>query len=216
MPLRFGRSGSVRASSRHQSACIPPLAHSFWPLTTNVSPSLRAVVRRHARSEPASGSEKPCTQISPSRIAGRCRAALLLGARDQQGRRGVVDADERQHQSRRVVGGQLLSTARSARRPTCRRPIRPASAGQRIPRLCNSANHDFWNATNSASPDSFWASRQSRGTCSAHQSRTCCRNSSSWAVMRHSPGGRSIARATETPSSNDGAIWRPVRNASTT
>ena len=34
IPLRFGASGSVRASSRHQSACAPPLAHSFWPFTT--------------------------------------------------------------------------------------------------------------------------------------------------------------------------------------
>ena len=33
MPLRLGASGSVRASSRHQSA-LAALAHSFWPLTT--------------------------------------------------------------------------------------------------------------------------------------------------------------------------------------
>ena len=73
MPLRLGASGSVRASSRHQSACRAPLAHSFWPLTTKRSPSRRAVVRRLARSDPASGSEKPWHQISPSRIAGRWR-----------------------------------------------------------------------------------------------------------------------------------------------
>ena len=35
-------------------------------------------------------------------------SALLVGARDQQGRRGVVDPDERQHQPGRVVGGQFL------------------------------------------------------------------------------------------------------------
>ena len=34
MPRRFGAAGSVRASSRHQSACGAPLAHSFCPLTT--------------------------------------------------------------------------------------------------------------------------------------------------------------------------------------
>ena len=73
MPLRFGASTSVRASSRHQSACRAPLAHSFCPLTTKRSPSRRAVVRRLARSEPASGSENPWHQISPSRMAGRCR-----------------------------------------------------------------------------------------------------------------------------------------------
>ena len=73
IPFRFGASGSVRASSRHQSACRAPLAQSFWPLTTKLSPVRRAVVRSEARSDPASGSEKPWTQISPSRIAGRCR-----------------------------------------------------------------------------------------------------------------------------------------------
>ena len=34
--------------------------------------------------------------------------ALRLGARDQQGRGGVVDADEGQHQSWRVMRGQFL------------------------------------------------------------------------------------------------------------
>ena len=34
-------------------------------------------------------------------------AALLVGARDEQGRCGVVDADEREHQPRCVVGGQF-------------------------------------------------------------------------------------------------------------
>ena len=34
--------------------------------------------------------------------------ALLVGARGQQGRCGVVDADECEHQPRRVVRGQLL------------------------------------------------------------------------------------------------------------
>jgi hypothetical protein len=35
-------------------------------------------------------------------------AALFIGARGEQGRRGVVDADESQHKPRCVVGGQLL------------------------------------------------------------------------------------------------------------
>ncbi len=35
-------------------------------------------------------------------------AALFFGTRDQQGGRGVVDSDEREHQPRRIVGGQLL------------------------------------------------------------------------------------------------------------
>ncbi len=34
MPLCLGTLGSVRASSRHQSAYWPPLVHIFWPFTT--------------------------------------------------------------------------------------------------------------------------------------------------------------------------------------
>src|SRR5438067_4813223 len=42
MPCRLGASGSVRARSRHQSACMAPLAHSFWPLTRYVPPTFSA------------------------------------------------------------------------------------------------------------------------------------------------------------------------------
>ena len=73
MPFRFGASGSVRASRRHQSEWRAPLAHTFWPFTTKWSPSRRAEVRKPARSDPASGSENPWHQISPSRMAGRWR-----------------------------------------------------------------------------------------------------------------------------------------------
>ena len=108
MPLRLGASGSVRASSRHQSACRAPLAHSFWPLTTNRSPSRRAVVRRLARSDPASGSEKPWHQISPSRIAGRWRRRCSSVPASEQRRRRVVDRHEGEHEAGRIVGRQLL------------------------------------------------------------------------------------------------------------
>ena len=131
MPLRLGASGSVRASSRHQSACIPPLAHSFWPLTMYSSPSRRAVVRRLARSDPASGSEKPCTQISPSRIAGRCRLRCSSVPATSKCRRGMVDADEREDEAGRIVCGQLLVQHDLFGRPTCRRPTRGASAVRR-------------------------------------------------------------------------------------
>ena len=74
MPRRFGAVGSVRASSRHQSAWDAPLTHTFWPLTRYPPSTGVAIVFRLARSEPASGSEKPWHQISPSRMAGRWRA----------------------------------------------------------------------------------------------------------------------------------------------
>ena len=55
----FSAVGSVRQRQKIQSACWPSVVHVFWPLTTQSSPSRTAVVRSEARSEPASGSEKP-------------------------------------------------------------------------------------------------------------------------------------------------------------
>src|SRR3954462_14616341 len=50
----------------------PWVVQIFWPLMTHSSPSSTALVLRPARSEPASGSEKPWHQaIWPERILGR-------------------------------------------------------------------------------------------------------------------------------------------------
>ena len=62
----------VRASSRQRCARGAPLVQIFWPVMRQPSPSRTARVRSPARSEPASGSEKPWHQISRiSRMAGR-------------------------------------------------------------------------------------------------------------------------------------------------
>ncbi len=79
--------------------------------------------------------------------------ALLLGAGDQQCRRGVVDPDERQHQSRCVVGGQLLVEHHLLVDGHARRPIRAGQCGTAYPALCSSANQAFWKRTNSSSLD---------------------------------------------------------------
>ena len=71
-PLCLATSESVRATSMHHFEYCAPLVHTFWPVTTHSSPSLTARVFSDARSEPASGSEKPWHQISsPERIGGR-------------------------------------------------------------------------------------------------------------------------------------------------
>ena len=71
MPRCLGASGSVRTSSSHQSATCASVVQIFWPVMTQSSPSRTAVVRSDARSEPASGSEKPWHQMSsPRRIRG--------------------------------------------------------------------------------------------------------------------------------------------------
>ena len=68
----LGTSESVRATSMHHLEYWAPLVQTFWPVTTHSSPSLTARVFSDARSEPASGSEKPWHQISSAeRIGGR-------------------------------------------------------------------------------------------------------------------------------------------------
>ena len=65
MPRWRGPSSSVRASTPHQRAYCPHDTHVFWPLSTkSPSSSTTACVRSDARSDPASGSEKPWHQIS--------------------------------------------------------------------------------------------------------------------------------------------------------
>ena len=57
MPLCLGASGSVRASTKIQSARWPADVQIFWPLITHSSPSSAARQPRLPRSEPALGSE---------------------------------------------------------------------------------------------------------------------------------------------------------------
>ncbi len=53
---------------------MPNVIQVFWPSSTHSSPSRRARVRSDARSDPASGSLKPCPQNSrPAVIRGRNR-----------------------------------------------------------------------------------------------------------------------------------------------
>ena len=81
MPACFFTSVSVRTRVKIQSPCWPSVVHVFWPLTTQSSPSRTAVVRRLARSEPASGSEKPCDhQMSRFAVFGQEALLLLLAA----------------------------------------------------------------------------------------------------------------------------------------
>ena len=192
MPLRLGASGSVRASSRHQSACMPPLAHSFWPLTTIASPSRRAdgAQARQVGSGLGFGETlDPDLAVEDRR---KVPSTLLVGARGEQRRCGVVDADEREHEPGCVVGGQLLvEHDLLGRHPACRPPHSRGQCGTAKPAACSSANHAFWKRTNSSSLTPVWASRQSGGMCSSHQARTLARNSSRSAVTRTGPSDRS-------------------------
>ena len=62
--------GSVRTSSAHQSVSVAQLVQIFCPVITSASPSMTPLVRSEARSEPASGSEKPWHQSSSPASSG--------------------------------------------------------------------------------------------------------------------------------------------------
>ncbi len=74
MPRCPGVSGSVRAIRMPISANWPLEHHTFWPFTTNESPSGRAAVASDARSLPASGSLNSWHHnTSPLRVLGSQR-----------------------------------------------------------------------------------------------------------------------------------------------
>ena len=62
-----------------QSPYWPSVVHVFWPLTMYSSPSLTAVVRSDARSEPASGSLNPWDH-QMSRLAVLARKRSLISS----------------------------------------------------------------------------------------------------------------------------------------
>ena len=59
MPRCFGASGSVRHRQNIMFAICAPEVHTFCPVITTSSPSTTPRVCSPARSDPASGSEKP-------------------------------------------------------------------------------------------------------------------------------------------------------------
>ena len=59
MPWCLGASGSVRQRQNIMLAICAPEVHTFWPVITISSPSTTPRVVSEARSDPASGSEKP-------------------------------------------------------------------------------------------------------------------------------------------------------------
>ena len=143
MPLRFGASGSVRASRTPKSARCAQVVHTFCPVTTHSSPSRSARVASDARSEPAPGSLKSWHQISSLRtIGGRKRKPLLLGAVGEQRGRGQVEPER--VEPAEVVRPQLgLDDARAVRGARSSPPYatgqvgatRPDAAERRVPGL---------------------------------------------------------------------------------
>ena len=76
IPLCFGTSGLVRTKTRRTSASWAPEVQTFWPLTTNWSPSSTALVARAARSLPASGSLIPRAAVFSARMMGTAQSLI--------------------------------------------------------------------------------------------------------------------------------------------
>src|SRR6202034_3479618 len=75
IPLCFGASGSVRARHTPHCALCADDVHTFWPVNSQPPSTRTALVRRDARSEPASGSENSGHQkSSPRNVPGTKRS----------------------------------------------------------------------------------------------------------------------------------------------
>ena len=190
MPRLFGASGSVRASSRHQSACQAPLAQLL--AVDDESITLPACRRPQAgQIGPRLGLREPLAPDLAVEDREEVPLPLLVGACCEQRRGCVVDRDEGEDEAGRVVGRELLVEHDLLRD----RHAPPHSAGQcgtayPAPRSC--WNQSRWKATKSSSGTPLWASRHRAGTCARHHARTSARKSSR-SVTRRAPlsrGGR--------------------------
>ena len=133
IPRCLGTVGSVRASTKIQSASVANDVQIFWPSITHSSPSSTARVVRPARSEPAFGSENPWHhESSPERMRGRKCALLLLGPPLQQGVAHHLHADGVAAPDRAAPSpGRTPPPARPARAWSC--PAPPYSVGHARP-----------------------------------------------------------------------------------
>ena len=136
-----------------------------WPTPSgrsrrSASPSRRAVVRRLARSEPASGSEKPWHQISPSRMAGRWRRRCSsVPAASSVDAAWWIDTNASTRRGASWAASSWYSTICSAvdmPAAPLRRPVR-----HRVARAAQLLEPAFWKATNSSSETPVCAARQS-------------------------------------------------------
>ena len=79
MPSCLGRSGLVRTRRIPHDACCASEFHTFWPLTTNSSPSRSARQPTLERSLPASGSLNSWHHNSSPRSNGPTKRACCSG-----------------------------------------------------------------------------------------------------------------------------------------
>ena len=120
MPLCFGASSTerVRARQMPQSATRPFEHHTFWPVSTQASPS--RVGRGRQRGEVAAGAGL-AEELAPDlarrrRCPGRCCGLLLGGAEREEGAGGEDVADHVEERRHLGLGARARSTPPCARR----------------------------------------------------------------------------------------------------
>ena len=124
MPARLGTSGSVRARHTARSATCAQVVHTFWPVSTQPSPSRSARVASEARSDPAPGSLKSWHHARCCRRCGAGSAAAGPRCRGRTARAHRLSPSGLSRPS--VVGRQLV-----LHRPRQRRRQVEAAVGRR-------------------------------------------------------------------------------------
>ena len=114
MPLCFGASRSVRASTKHQSLQWASDVHTFWPLSTHSSPSQASSARvwMLARSEPAFGLGVALAPQLVARAGWRAGTAACCS--------GDAEVDERRARSGPRRCGRAAPDRRPGRTPRSR------------------------------------------------------------------------------------------------
>ena len=137
MPWCLGTSGSVRVTRIAQRASCAMDVQTFWPLTTQSSPSRTARVASAARSEPAPGSQNSWHQTSSPVHSGRSQRCFcssvpnprMVGAAmpsPMPMRRGLV---VRRAGRRERLLGSRLQAARHAEAAEALGIVEPGQAG---------------------------------------------------------------------------------------
>ena len=187
-------SGSVRHTTKHQSARCANVVHTFWPVITHSSPSSTARVWMLARSDPALGSENPWHHSSSTDwIFGRNRRFCSSVP-------NWISVGANRPSPKNETRAGALARAYSSLKITCcangsARP--PYSSGHDIPTQrsapsTRSHSRRTSQPVSSAGPPPEPSAANSPVRCSASHARTSARKAASSVVSRKSMAARTL------------------------
>ena len=207
-------SGSVRHTTKHQSARCASVVHTFWPVITHSSPSSTARLDVGEVGAGVGLGEALAPQLV-DRLDLREEAALLLvGAElDERGREQALaeERDPRRRVRRAYSSLKITCWANASARP-------PYSSGHDMPTqrsAPSTRSHSIRTSqpVSSAGPPAEPSAANSPVRCSASQARTSARKAASSGVSRKSMPGRTLL---DRPVRFPGTLARvPRRSAAT-